>query len=57
MNLKKPRSKVYLVRHGEIESRNRLVGQQDLPLTEEGTGQAHLWKDEVSGGRTVKNLL
>jgi broad specificity phosphatase PhoE len=45
MNLKKPRSKVYLLRHGEIESRNRLVGQQDLPLSEEETGQAHLWKE------------
>jgi alpha-ribazole phosphatase len=43
MNLKKPRSKVYLLRHGEIESENRVVGQWDLPLTENGTRQAYWW--------------
>jgi broad specificity phosphatase PhoE len=49
MNLKKPRSKVYLLRHGEIESENRLVGQLDFPLTEEGMRQAYWWNEMFQG--------
>ena len=49
MNLKKRRFKVYLLRHGEIASGNSFVGQQDLPLTEEGLRQAYSWREVFEG--------
>ncbi|MGB6067845.1 MAG: histidine phosphatase family protein [Desulfomonilaceae bacterium] len=49
MNLKKRKFKVYLLRHGEIVSRNSFVGQRDLPLTEEGIRQAYWWNEIFEG--------
>jgi probable phosphoglycerate mutase len=41
---------IYLVRHGEIElgGKRRMVGQVDLPLSEEGRQQAHLLNEALA---------
>jgi len=42
--------KVYLLRHGEIEqgAEKRLVGQTDLPLTDNGKRQILWWRDTLA---------
>ncbi|MFC1835916.1 histidine phosphatase family protein [Thermodesulfobacteriota bacterium] len=42
-------SRVYLLRHGEIDTGGvkRFVGQQDLPLSAEGIRQARLWHETL----------
>lgn len=40
-----PRSKIYMLRHGEIEHsyQGRMIGQTDVPLSEKGAQQARYW--------------
>ncbi len=44
---------IYLLRHGEIQQKEKglMVGQTDLPLSEQGRGQARLWRDALARTR------
>lgn len=44
---------IYLLRHGEIQEKEkgRMVGQTDLPLSEQGRKQARQWRDALADTR------
>ncbi len=51
-----PRTTIFLLRHGEIETGDvrKFVGQRDLALTETGLDQARLWRRQLAPIRFSK---